>query len=1246
MHLVSFWRLSIHHRLAFALAVGSLLCGLAGRASLGQPPAATAPDVRAYPTPVGTTNDVAQTLRGQFGQRGDVTIIPDVGRSQLLVSAPAALHAEIGAAVKKAVAATPKPLPVPVAGNSEILRHSLAKTSPLELERSLIAASHGALRFQRSSSGAVDEAELPSAGGATVHLKLDHRARTVELSGEPRLAQGWLDVVRSFDQRPRGQETARMVAVERTEPERMNHALEVIRSIMQANEAARTRRQHIGQFVGMVFQQPEEEARQPRRNRLEAEPLPPEGMPDQPDDAPLEEEEGIGSGPLGNVQIEIVEELGIIIIRGKQKDVDRVMRFIEEIERQSQETQPEIEVYHLQHVDSEALATLLASVYDQVFAVRQGRVTYTPLVKPNALLLIGRKEAMAPLKELIDKLDRPVSPQQLLKVFPLRFVAATDAVTTIQTFFTQQPPNNTNPLAGLGTRVSVVADARTNALIVRASPRDLEEVALLIKQIDVESPAAKDQVRIFKLRNSLADDLSSVLNQAITGQRSSNAPTPGGPGGNQPATSGSASARSRALEFLVSDGSGRQLIESGVLSDVSIVSDPRGNSLIVTAPEKSMPLIAELIRQLDDLPASESQIKVFTIVNGDATSLATMLQQLFGQQQQQNNQAAAALFGLSTGTGDSSLVPLRFSVDQRTNSIIASGSAGDLDVVRRILARLDEGDIRERVTKVYRLQNAPSIDVSNAINQWLQGRRQLAQIEAQTTSPFEQIEREVIVVPEPVSNSLIVSATPRYFSEVQKIVEDLDRRPPMVAIQVLIGEVTLNNTDEFGIELGVQDGALFTRGIGNVGFPFNQVAIGNNSDAASLATRRDLAGQALSNLNVGRTNAAQGFGGLVLSASSESVNILVRALQASQRLQVISRPQVQTLDNQPAFVQVGARVPQVTGSTLTVAGTQNSITLINTGILLGVTPRTSPDGLIVMEINAEKSELGPESTGVPISVNANGQVIRSPQILITTAQTTVSARSGQTVILGGLITKNRDAVTRRVPYIADVPVLGRLFRFDSVIEQRRELLIIMTPYVIRNDQDLDALNQRETERMSWCLSDVVNIHGNVGLGAGANPWKETTTPLIYPDDSPTGVPTVPDPEALPTPRSTLPGAGGPRTTTTPDVYTPPPTRQEPPPPQFQPPQFQPPDAPPPGTDTRYQPSPTQPAQPAAGPSPTSPAGFKFTEPAPAAPMGPPAYTQPTQRPANVPASPPPAAPPPGYLPPPSGPVMPANYVRP
>ncbi len=120
------------------------------------------------------------------------------------------------------------------------------------------------------------------------------------------------------------------------------------------------------------------------------------------------------------------------------------------------------------------------------------------------------------------------------------------------------------------------------------------------------------------------------------------------------------------------------------------------------------------------------------------------MQQLFGQST--GGGQGQLPVGSATGGGDSSLVPLRFTVDQRTNSIIASGSRGDLEVVERLLIRLDEGDIRQRKTTVYRLRNAPALDVSNAINQFLTSQRQVNQLAPTLVSQTEQIEREVIVV--------------------------------------------------------------------------------------------------------------------------------------------------------------------------------------------------------------------------------------------------------------------------------------------------------------------------------------------------------------------------------------------------------------------------------------------------------------------------------------------------------------------
>ncbi|MFV2067548.1 MAG: type II secretion system protein GspD, partial [Pirellulales bacterium] len=296
------------------------------------------------------------------------------------------------------------------------------------------------------------------------------------------------------------------------------------------------------------------------------------------------------------------------------------------------------------------------------------------------------------------------------------------------------------------------------------------------------------------------------------------------------------------------------------------------------------------------------------------------------------------------------------------------------------------------------------------------------------------------------------------------------------------------------------------------GFNFNNLPLGSSGSSQSLATSNRVGGQALSSFAVGRTNTELGFGGLVLSASSESVSVLIRALQETRRIEVLSRPQIMTLDNQPAFIQVGQRVPRIIGTQINQVGQVNSVALENVGLILGVTPRISPTGMVVMEIDAERSEVGPDAEGIPISVSATGEIIRSPRIDTTTAQTTVSAASGETIVLGGLITKRKNTIHRRVPYLNDIPLLGHLFRYDLKTERRFELLIIMTPRVIRTPEDAQQLRHVEESRINWAASDVAEIHGRGHVrGTEDRPYCEVDVPVIYPDANPRGI----LPEALP-----------------------------------------------------------------------------------------------------------------------------------
>jgi type II secretion system protein D len=1078
--------------------------------------AQSTPVVRAYACPPGTVQTVADRLRNEFGAIPDVRIAVDGRTSQVIVYAPPEVQTGVGRRLAVLTAPQGNPMGPP---RFVSLRHAAAKQVEASLAGILgnrlvaTAAPHPRTRRYRVACGS----------GQYVALTIDPAARHVAIEGPADAVERCIRLIQAIDtaDQPGGRNT-RLVPLRTSRPASVRGAIAAIRDTTG-------RAQPRMPLAAMLFQSPKQGGSQPSADRA------------APSAGTVKARTGkLNIGLVNPVEIEAIEGLDVLVLRGKAQDVEQVMEIIDQLERVSAETEPAIHVLPVQHADCRSLATMLRSLYEEVYESRQGNVSITAVVKPNALLLVGRPENVQTAIELTGRLDHPVAPDTQFRFFPLRHATAAVAQTTIEDFYKDR--------GGLGPQVRATADARSNAILIQAGPRDMEEVAALIARIDTPQSAAVNELRVIQLEHAIADDVVDILQSALGATTGSG--TQGGQGqatqGRQTRSSRSSRAQSEQrtamLRFLTYDARGRKLVESGILDDVRVTADTRANAVLVSAPAESIALIESLVRQLDTLPPAEAQIKVFTIVNGDATGLADMLKTLFANQMAMGGGPAVALAGAET-----SLVGLRFAVDARTNTIVASGSAAELGVVEAILMRLDDSEARHRKTEVFRLKNSYADKVAASINEFLKSERQVQQQMPGMVSAFEQIDREVVVVPEMVSNSLILSATPRFFDEVKDIIEQLDARPPMVMIQVLIAQVVLDNVDEFGIELGLQDGLLFDRsllsnplwqtttfltptdvaqttqtliGANNTpGFVFNSNDVGNSGAANSIANAPNVAGQGLSNFGVGRTSSRAGFGGLVLSASSESVNILLRALSQCHRLEVLQRPQIMTMDNQPAEIQVGQMVPRITSANFNTLGQQiNNTVLEPVGVILKVLPKISPDGLVVMEIIASKSDVGPESEGTPVTV-AEGQVIRSPRINITQAQTTVSATSGQTVVLGGLISKRKDELHRKVPWLGDIPVVGRLFRFDSVQSMKTELLIIMTPHIVRNETEADAIKQAEAARMSWCMADVTEIHGDAGLRTRTDDWSDAETQTVYPDMKPIPAPDGMNagPELVPTP---------------------------------------------------------------------------------------------------------------------------------
>lgn len=815
-----------------------------------------------------------------------------------------------------------------------------------------------------------------------------------------------------------------------------------------------------------------------------------------PDRLPLPQFEG--------VQIEMLPELDAVILRGRDQQLTDLSEIIKRLDQASRESKPTIEVVPLQHVNSESMSKLIDDIQEKFIGTRQGRVTVSPLVSPNALLLIGWGESLDLMKQLIQQLDQPTKDDKTLAVLPLKHATALEVQTQLQSFFKGKE--------GLAPVINSFADSRSNAIIVNGSPRDIAEIKKLLEQMDVPRNGMLQAARVFQIRYNLAGDIAQALEDALATTTAD---------------------RNKTLQLV--DQNGEPIATGGVLGATKITVNERNNTLIVASTPETLPLIEQFIEQLDT-PGAVAKIKIFSIKNGDASSLVETLRALIPSA----NSTTGASVGpqLSSNPDDNSLLPLRFTVDTRGNNVIAIGSDGDLKIVEALILRLDEADASKRKSTVYQLKNSPAIDVATAINQFLQSKRIVELAAPGVTNPFDQLEREVVVVPEPVQNKLILSATPRYYDEISELIQRLDEQPPQVMIQVMIAEILLGNTDEFGIEMGIQDSVLFDRSLlGNLvtttattttstpagvvtatsqdivaatnepGFNFNNQPLGNSGSSKALQNAGTVGGQGLSNFAVGRTNDELGFGGLVLSASSQNVSFLLRALQETRRLEILSRPQVLTLDNQQAFIQVGQRVPRIASTSVNQFGVQNQLTLENVGLIIGVTPRISPEGNVVMEIDAEKSKLGPEAEGIPIFIAQDGSVVRSPRIDTITAQATVSAADGETIILGGLIARSTRTRHRQVPWLGDIPILKYLFSYDYFDENRTELLIIMTPHIVRNPGDMERLKQAEFARMSWCEADIFAMHGDVFPRTGLmQDWQDEddSVPVIYPDLDPRG----------------------------------------------------------------------------------------------------------------------------------------------
>jgi type II secretory pathway component GspD/PulD (secretin) len=724
-------------------------------------------------------------------------------------------------------------------------------------------------------------------------------------------------------------------------------------------------------------------------------------------------------------------------------------------------------------------------------------------------------------------------------------------------------------LAGYN-QIRITTDIRSNSVIVQASPGDLVEIRRLIEQLDSVGSGAKTDLRIVQLKNAVAADLGTLLSQAVgTGTLTAQstlglAPTvtttnAGGvtttQGANQIVNS-----KTSTVEFKSLNSKDGKPVQSDLMEDIRFNWDTRTNSIIVSAPAKTMPLILALIADLDVPPNARMEINIFTLKKSDAVQMAYTLQGLFlgsgggvgGTQTTNAGATANAGPGLATGGAGAPrpiqitiqgtnpdgppIIDLRLTVDQRTNSLIVAGSRNDLLVVGSIIGRIEDAKVADRCSQVVRLRNAQAVDVVNALTTYVTGVTTIYKTYNLGTNALEPA-REVVMVAEPITNSIILDAVPQEFDKMLRIIAHLDTTPPQVVVSVLIAEVQLSGNEEFGCEIGLQSPIMFARSVlpgpgtltytttapTGTGFQVSGVSSTGTQVVAQNGNNFNLTGnpnaslpygvnspgmvgyQGLTNLGVGRSSNTSGIGGFVFSAQGSMVNVLLRALKTQERLVVLSRPNVQCLDKQAAVVVVGQNIPLNNGSNATATGVvSTAIIRQSVGVTLQVTPSITPDGRVMMRVIPEVTNV--ESTTFPIGPGVTGTSLGIQHL-----ETTVNAEDGETVLLGGLISKSSDKNENKVPWLGDLAGIGSLFRFRTEQTTQTELIIIMTPHIVRNRQEGERVLAEDARRMSWELADVMRVHGNSNCASfmppPPPPPAAATQPYrIIPGRQPNGMP--------------------------------------------------------------------------------------------------------------------------------------------
>jgi general secretion pathway protein D len=316
-------------------------------------------------------------------------------------------------------------------------------------------------------------------------------------------------------------------------------------------------------------------------------------------------------------------------------------------------------------------------------------------------------------------------------------------------------------------------------------------------------------------------------------------------------------------------------------------------------------------------------------------------------------------------------------------------------------------------------------------------------------------EPKVRIIADEANNALLIVATSAIYDKIQSVLRQLDIAPRQVLIEATIAEVRLTDNLKYGVEW------FFTNKVGKVG---------NNNFSGTGIINTDT-------IPIAATAAAATGGFSYALTNAGAIRALLSAAASESNLNILSSPQLLALDNQTAEIRVGDQIPILTQQTAfggAVGGVVAPISQVrykDTGVLLTVTPRVNSGGRVTLEIRQEVTDQG-------ASVNVGN--IPNFTFLQRTFQSVVTVQSGQTIVLGGLIRSNNNFTDSGVPFLRNLPVIGSLFGSTINNKERTELIVLMTPRVVRDQREAYLVTEEFRQKLKNASAIVENEAGVEG----------------------------------------------------------------------------------------------------------------------------------------------------------------------